>query len=65
MYSPLLLLQILCAMFKWGHTMKIFNYLFMKPLDLISSENVKMLKERQEIMEGKNKSNIDNKIYLA
>ena len=37
MYSPLFLLLLLCAVFKWDYTVKVFNYLFMKPLDLISS----------------------------
>ena len=40
-YPPLLLFLLLCTVFKWGYTMKIFIYLIRKPLDLISSEKVK------------------------
>jgi hypothetical protein len=36
-YSPLFLLLLLCAVFKWDATLKVINYLFMAPLYLFSS----------------------------
>ena len=40
-YSPLFLLLLLCAVFKWDVTLKVLNYLFLAPLNLFSSSQPK------------------------
>ena len=40
-YSPLFLLLLLCAVFKWDATLNVFNYLFLLPLNLFSSNQPK------------------------
>ena len=40
-YSPLFLLLLLCAVFKWDATLKVLNYLFLLPLNLFSSNKPK------------------------
>ena len=40
-YSPLFLLLLLCAVFKWDATLKVLNYLFLLPLNLFSSSKPK------------------------
>ena len=40
-YSPLFLLLLLCAVFKWDATLKVLNYLFLAPLNLFSSSQPK------------------------
>ena len=36
-YSPLFLLLLLCAVFKWDSTLKVLNYLFLTPLNMFTS----------------------------
>ena len=40
-YSPLFLLLLLCAVFKWDATLKVLNYLFLAPLNLLFSSQPK------------------------
>ena len=54
-YSPLFLLLLLCAVFRWDSTLKILNYLLMKPLSLFSSsgENKGNKKEGRNLRKKK------------
>ena len=48
-YSPLFLLLLLCAVFKWDFTLKCLNYLFLAPLNVFSSKPVqKETRNRQK-----------------
>ena len=38
-YSPLFLLLLLCAAFKWDSTLNVINYIFFYPLKLFSSDS--------------------------
>ena len=40
-YSPLFLLILLCAVFKWDETLNVLKYLFLAPLNLFSSSQSK------------------------
>jgi hypothetical protein len=40
-YSPLFLLLLLCAVFKWDYTLKFLNYLFLSPFNLFSPNQQK------------------------
>ena len=40
-YSPLFLLLLLCAAFKWDSTLDVINYIFFSPLKLFSSDSPK------------------------
>ena len=40
-YSPLFLLLLLCAAFKWDSTLNVINYIFFSPLKLFSSDSPK------------------------
>ena len=48
-YSPLFLLLLLCAVFRWDSTLKVLNYLFLLPINLFGSSS-------QPKREGRNKS---------
>ena len=50
-YSPLFLLVLLCAVFKWDYTLKTLNYLFLAPFNLFSSN-----KPKKEIKYNKRKN---------
>ena len=40
-YSPLFLLLLLCAVFKWDYTLKMINYLLLSPFNLFASNQPK------------------------
>ena len=40
-YSPLFLLLLLCAAFKWDSTLSVLNYIFFSPMKLFGSESPK------------------------
>ena len=50
-YSPLFLLVLLCAVFKWDYTLKTINYLFLAPFNMLSSN-----KPKKEIKYNKRKN---------
>jgi hypothetical protein len=47
-YSPLFLLLLLCAVFKWDFTLKCLNYLFLAPLNIFSSKPTQKETRRQK-----------------
>ena len=47
-YSPLFLLLLLCAVFKWDSTLKVLNYLFLAPLNMFSSSKPPTKKESKK-----------------
>ena len=48
-YSPLFLLILLCAVFKWDDTLKVLKYLIKAPLNIISSNRpTKEFKSKQK-----------------